>query len=126
MARKKSPSLTDAELRLMEVLWEKGSATVSGVVEGLPKNVPLAYTTVLTTLRILESKGHVRHTVEGRAFVYRPTIGRERARENAVAHLLWRFFEGRPELLMLSLMESKKIDPKELARLRKRVEEEKP
>lgn len=124
MARKKSSSLTDAELRLMEVLWEKGTATVSEVVDGLPKNVDLAYSTVLTTLRILENKGHVRHTKDGRAFVYSPIIGRAQAREHAVTHLLRRFFEDSPELLMLNLMEGKKIGVKELARLRKRIEEE--
>ena len=124
MARKKSPNLTDAELRLMEVLWEKGTATVGDVVEGLPKNVPLAYSTVLTTLRILENKGYIRHIKNGRAFVYRPLVGRDQAREKAVTHLLRRFFENSPEQLMLSLIEAKKIDPRELARLRKRIEEE--
>ncbi|PYT17407.1 MAG: MarR family transcriptional regulator [Acidobacteria bacterium] len=124
MARKKSPGLTDAELRLMEVLWRKGSATVSDVVESLPKNVPLAYSTVLTTLRILENKGYVRHNKEGRAFVYLPVVGREQARENAVTHLVRRFFENSPELLMLNLLEQKKVAPEELRRLRKRIEEE--
>ena|SRR5207245_2027022 len=95
MARKKSPGLTDAELRLMEVLWRKGSATVSDVVESLPKNVPLAYSTVLTTLRILENKGYVRHNKEGRAFVYLPVVGREQARENAVTHLCGVFLKTR-------------------------------
>ncbi len=124
MARKKSAGLTDAELRLMEVLWKKGAATVSDVVDGLPKNVALAYSTVLTTLRILENKGHVRHTKDGRAFVYQAVIRREQARESAVTHLLRRFFEGSPELLMLNLIEGNKIDPRELARLRKRIAEE--
>ena len=124
MPRKKSASLTDAELRLMEVLWERGAATVSEVAEALPRKAPLAYTTVLTTLRILESKGHVRHTQNGRAFTYYPVIGREKARESAVAHLLRRFFHGSPELLMLSLIESRKIDAKELARLRQRIQED--
>jgi predicted transcriptional regulator len=124
LARKKSASLTDAELRLMEVLWEKGTATVSEVVAGLPKNVDLAYSTVLTTLRILEHKGHVRHTKDGRAFVYCPVIGRDQAREHAITHLLRRFFEDSPELLMLSLLEGNKIGAKELARLRKRIEQE--
>jgi predicted transcriptional regulator len=109
----------------MEVLWAKGSATVSEVTEALRKSQPLAYTTVLTTLRILEAKGHVRHTQNGRAFIYHPVIGRDHARESAVTHLLRRFFKGSPELLMLSLIESKKINPKELARLRKRIQEEK-
>jgi predicted transcriptional regulator len=125
MARKKSSGLTDAELRLMEVLWEKSSATVSEVVEALPKNVPLAYSTVLTTLRILENKGYLRHKKDGRAFVYRPVVGREQARENAITHLLRRFFENSPELLMLNLLDGKKIDARELARLRKRIEEDK-
>ena len=124
MARKKTTGLTDAELRLMEVLWSKGSATVSDVVDGLPKNVDLAYSTVLTTLRILENKGYIRHTKDGRAFVYRPVMGREQARDRALTHLVRRFFEGSPELLVLNLMESKKIDPAELERLRQRIDEE--
>jgi len=126
MARKKSPGLTDAELRLMEVVWEKGSATVSDVVEGLPKDVDLAYSTVLTTLRILENKGYLGHTKDGRAFVYRPVIGRDQERQKAVTHLLRRFFEGSPQLLMLNLVERRKIEPGELKRLRKRIAEAKP
>jgi predicted transcriptional regulator len=122
MARKKSPHLTDAELRLMEVLWRKGSATVSEVVEGLPKSVPLAYSTVLTTLRILENKGYLRHVKDGRAFVYQPLVARGQAQESAVKHLVRHFFEGSPELLMLNLIESRQIDAKELARLKKKIE----
>jgi predicted transcriptional regulator len=123
LARKKSANLTDAELRLMETVWEKGRATVAEVVASLPDDVPLAYSTVLTTLRILENKGYLCHTTNGRAFVYEPVVARQQARESAVTHLLKRFFEGSPELLMLSLIESKKIDAKELSRLRKRIEE---
>lgn len=125
MARKKSPNLTDAELRLMEVVWEKGKATVSEVVEGLRADVPPAYSTVLTMLRILETKGYLKHTKDGRAFVYEPAIEREKARESAITHLLRRFFENSPELLMLNLLEGKKISMKELERLRKRIKEEK-
>ena len=125
MARKKSPYLTDAELKLMDVLWEKGAATVSEVVEVVAKDVPLAYSTVLTTLRILENKGYVRHTKDGRAFVYRPVIAREKAQENAIKHLLRRFFEDSPELLVLNMIERKKISADQLNRLRKRIEEKK-
>lgn len=124
MARKKSPSLTDAELRLMEVMWEREAATVSEVVESLPPDVPLHYSTVLTTLRILESKGYLEHRKEGRAFIYRPLIGRDQEREKAVSHLLRRFFEGSPDLLMLNLVARKKIGADELKRLRKRIAEE--
>jgi len=126
MARKKSPHLTDAELRLMEVLWNLGSATVSDVVEALPGRVPLAYSTVLTTLRILETKGYLKHTKEGRAFIYRPLIGRDQERQKAVTHLLRRFFDNSPAALMLNLIEDEKISPAELARLRKRIGEEQP
>lgn len=126
MSRKKSPHLTDAELRLMDVVWEKGKATVSEVVERLPEDLPLAYSTVLTTLRILENKGYLRHTKDGRSFVYRPVVRREEARESAITHLLRRFFEDSPELLMLNLMERRKIGARELARLRKRIEEDRP
>ena len=125
MARKASPGLTDAELRLMEVLWARGAATVSDVVAGLPKDVQLSYSTVLTTLRILERKGHIRHTKDGRAFVYRPVIARDQARESAVTHLLRRFFGGSPELLMLNLIEDRKISARELQRLRKLIAEDK-
>jgi predicted transcriptional regulator len=126
VARKRSPHLTDAELRLMEVLWKKGEATVSEVLEGMRGEVALAYSTVLTTLRILEHKGYLQHEKDGRAFVYRPLVKREQARESAVTHLLRRFFEGSPELLMLSLLDKQKISAKELARLRKRIEGGKP
>jgi predicted transcriptional regulator len=123
MARKKTTGLTDAELRLMEVLWRVGTATVAGVVEQMPNDVPLAYSTVLTTLRILENKGYIQHRKEGRAFIYEPLVAREQARENAVTHLVRRFFEGSPEQLVLNLIDGKKINQKELRRLRKRIEE---
>jgi predicted transcriptional regulator len=124
LPRKKSLTLTDAELRLMEVLWEKGSATVAEVVESLPNKVSLAYSTVLTTLRVLEQKGYLRHVKEGRAFVYRPLIGREQARDSATSHLIRRFFGGSPELLMLNLVERRKMSSEHLRQLRDRIAEE--
>jgi len=125
MARKKSPHFTDAELRLMEVLWNKGSATVSDVLEGLKTKPALAYSTVITTLRILETKGYVSHTKEGRAFTYQPLIGRDEARQSALTHLLQRLFEGSPELLVTSLFEDRKISAAEMKRLRALIEEDK-
>jgi predicted transcriptional regulator len=128
MARKKSPDLTEGELRLMQVLWDMGSATVSNVVEAVSKatkGAPPAYSTVLTTLRILENKGYIRHIKEGRAFIYQPLLQRQKARETAIALLLRRLFEDSPELLVLNLLERKKIDEDTLKRLRKRIEEKK-
>jgi BlaI family transcriptional regulator, penicillinase repressor len=123
MPRAKSPSLTDAELRLMEVVWKKGVATVADVVDGVTGGSPLAYSTVLTTLRILENKGYLVHSKQGRAFVYTPAVERDAARKNAIRHLLRRFFDDSHELLLLNLLESKEVGVKELARLRKRIEE---
>jgi predicted transcriptional regulator len=123
MARKKTPGLTDAELRLMEVLWRAGPATVNDVADALPKDPALAYSTVLTTLRILETKGYLKHTKDGRAFLYEAVVPREEACESAVLHLLRRFFENSPELLVLNLIDAKKISAKELKRLRRRIEE---
>jgi predicted transcriptional regulator len=124
MARKRSPHFTDTELRLMEILWAHEGATVAEVVEELGGDPPPAYSTVITTLRILETKGHVSHIKRGRSFIYRAVVDREEACETAVAHLLRRFFRGSPELLMLNLLDSRKIGAKELARLRRRIEEE--
>jgi predicted transcriptional regulator len=118
MARKKSAGLTDGELRLMDVLWEKGAATVSDVADVLP---PLHYSTVLTTLRILEQKGYLRHIKEGRAFIYKPVVGKDQARDGAVNHLLKRFFDGSPELLVLNLVQGKKIRAAEFDRIRQRI-----
>jgi predicted transcriptional regulator len=120
MARKKSPNLTEAELRLMDVLWEKGSATVAEVAEALPRELDLAYNTVLTTLRILEDKGYLQHTksAEGRAFVYAPVVGRKEASRNALHYLLSRFFGNSPEALVLNLLEDEELSQKELTRIR--------
>jgi predicted transcriptional regulator len=123
MPRKKTSGLTDAELRLMEVLWRIGPSTVTDVAATLPPDVPLAYSSVLTTLRILETKGYLQHRKDGRAFVYEPIVDRAEVRENAVMHLLRRFFENSPEQLMLNLIDGRKIGAKQLQRLRKRIEE---
>jgi len=123
VARKRSPTLTEAELRLMEILWQKGSATVNDVLEELPKRLSLAYNTVLTTLRILEKKGYILHEKEGRAFVYRPVMRRSEAQRNAVKYVVSRFFNNSPELLLLNVMEHEKIDQDELKRLKELIAE---
>ena len=126
MPRKRSPQLTEAELRLMDVLWDRGSATVAEVTEALPKELGLAYNTVLTTMRILEEKGYLTHTKadEGRAFVYRPVVGREEASRSAVRYLVSRFFRDSPELLVLNLLENEQIGEAEMQRIRQLIGEE--
>lgn len=121
MARRGSPVLTDAELRLMEVLWRKPDATVSEVVErvGAP---PLSYSTVLTTLRILERKGYIAHEEVNRAYVYRPLVARDEAASKDVGHVLTRFFGGKPLDLAMRLVERDRPSPDELRRLRELID----
>jgi len=121
LARRKSLNLTEGELPLMQALWEKGRATVGDVVAALPANPPLAYSTVLTTLRILEAKGYVRHTKEGRAFVYEPVVVQEEASRKALDYLVNRFFGGSRELLVMNLLREETIGRAELRRIKKMI-----
>lgn len=122
MARRRSATLTEAELRLMEVLWDRGQATVAEVTSALPPPA-LAYNSVLTTLRILERKGYATHDEAGRAFIYRPLLGREEAAGHAVGHVLSRFFDNSAGSLALRLIETERPSSDELARLRALIEE---
>lgn len=123
MARKRSPTLTEAELRLMKVLWDDGPSTVGEVLDSLPNRVSLAYSTVRTTLRILEQKGYVRHEKRGRAFVYHPLVDRGDARRSAVRYVISRFFNNSPELLVLNVLENEEVDNQELLRLHRIIED---
>jgi BlaI family penicillinase repressor len=117
MARRRSPSLTDGELRIMRVLWARGRGTVGDVVAELPPPKP-AYNSVLTMLRILEQKGHVTHEKDGRAFTYLPLVDHGQARRRAVSHLLTRFFDDSAELLVLDLLGHDRMDSDDVQRIR--------
>jgi len=120
---KKSPTLTEAELRLMEVLWQKGPVTVHSILEALPAKPALAYNSVLTTIRILEKKGYVQHVKEGRAHVYMPLVKREEATRFEIKNLVGRFFQNSHELLLLNILEDKSISADELTRLKQLLRE---
>jgi len=109
--------LTDRELDVMTVLWARGSGTVAEVKAALRDD--LAYTTVLTMLRILEAKGHVRHEGEGRAHRYFAVIEERVARRGAIHQLLQRFFEGSPELLLTELVSDRSLTAKDVRRLQR-------
>jgi len=123
VSRPKSPTLTDGELRLMRVLWERGESTVSDVVDTLAVRPKPAYNTVLTLLRIMERKGYVTHRKDGRAFMFRPVLGRADASRSALRTLVQRFFEGSPRLLMLNLLDDDQLSPDALKQLKQRIEE---
>ena len=123
MARTKSPTLTEAELKLMNVVWERGESTVNDVLDSLPQDPPLAYSTVLTTLRILEDKGYLKHKKDGRAFIYVPRVPREQAQRSALRLLLSRFYGNSAEQLVLNILKDEKLNATELRRLRRMIAE---
>ncbi len=120
MPPKRSNTLTEAELRIMKILWRRGASAVNDIVAALPADEPLAYNSVLTTVRILEQKGYVDHRQEGRAFIYSPTVAEQEASRSEVRHVLSRFFGNSREQLLLSLLDDG-ITPAELARLREAI-----
>jgi predicted transcriptional regulator len=122
LARSKSATLTEAELRIMNVLWEKGAGTVHDVLHSLPEKPALAYNSILTIIRILETKGYLKHVKENRAHVYMPKIDRKDATRFEVGHLVNRFFGNSHEKLLLNILEEQSIDADELARLRQLLE----
>jgi predicted transcriptional regulator len=121
MPPKRSITLTPAELRLMKVLWTRGESAVSDMVSATADDGALAYTSVLTTIRILEQKGYVDHRQEGRAFLYSPCIGEQEASRSEVRHVLQRFFGNSRERLLLSLLGDDEITPEELRRLKEAI-----
>src|SRR5436190_9101428 len=123
MPRKKSRSLTDAEHRIMEVLWSKGSATVAEVAEELSGKDGSAYTTILTMMRILRGKGYLSCRKDGRAHVYTPRVDRETAARKAVRQLLTKFFFGSPSELVLSFLREEELSEEELDELKKKIRE---
>ena len=118
MPPKKSNTLTEAELRLMRILWRRGESAVTDLVAAMPDGESLAYNSVLTTIRILEQKGYVDHRQEGRAFIYHPLIAEHEASRTEVKHILSRFFGNSREQLLLSLLGDSEISREELDRLK--------
>jgi predicted transcriptional regulator len=107
----------------MDILWTRGSANTADVLKALPGDDQLAYTTVLTTLRILEDKGYLRHTKDGKSFVYHTIVDRASVRRSALRHLVSRFFQNSPELLVSNLIADEQLSSKHLQRLKKMIEE---
>ena len=122
MPRKQSETLTEAELRVMNVLWSKGPATVQQVQDWLSANHDLAYNSVLTTIRILEKKGYLKHTKDGRAHIYSPVIAREDASRSEVRHLVGRFFGNSHHSLLMNLLQEQELDAEEVKQLRQILE----
>jgi predicted transcriptional regulator len=115
---RQSGTLTEAELRIMNVLWIKGSGTVQQVLDNITEKPPLAYNSVLTTIRVLERKGYLNHLKDGRAHVYTPVVGQQEATRSEIRHLVGRFFKNSEEQLVLNLLEDQGLEAEEIGRLR--------
>ena len=122
MAKREKAVLTKLELQIMQVIWKRGASTVTTVQEGLEQD--LAYTTVQTMLNILLRKGKLKRELQGRAFTYSATVTEAKASTHAVRDLVDRMFGGSSEELVMSLIKNRQIDPKKIAELSKRLEEE--
>lgn len=122
MPRKPSETLTEAELRIMQAVWQIGPGTVQQILDALAASPNLAYNTVLTTVRILERKGYLEHSKDGRAHVYSALVERDQASRSEIRHLVSRFFQNSHEDLVLNILEDRGVAPEELKRLRKMLE----
>src|SRR5580698_2144541 len=121
MPPKKSSTLTEAELRLMKMLWQRGESAVGDLVSAMPEGASLAYNSVLTTIRILEQKGYVQHRQEGRAYIYSPCVAEYEASRTEIRHMMQRFFGNSRERLLLSLLGDDEVSPEELKRLKEAI-----
>ena len=122
MPPRQSGTLTEAELRIMNVLWGKGSGTVQQVLDSISHKPALAYNSVLTTIRVLERKGYLKHLKDGRAHVYTPLVGQKEATRSEIRHLVSRFFRNSHEQLVLNLLEDQGIGTEEIDRLRQMLD----
>jgi predicted transcriptional regulator len=119
---RQSGTLTEAELRIMNVLWARGSGTVQQVLDSISQLPSLAYNSVLTTIRVLEKKGYLKHLKDGRAHIYTPVVGKQEATRSEIRHLVSRFFKDSHEQLVLNVIEDQSLEPEEIERLRQMLE----
>lgn len=110
--------LTRQELELMKAVWDRGAATVREVCDVISQRRAIAYTTVLTLMGILEDKGALTHVKAGRAYIYRPLLSRHQATRNQIHDVAVRFFDGRPEKMIESVLENEMSPSEQLAILR--------
>lgn len=121
----KTHHLGDLQYEIMRVLWEAGEATAAGVLEGLPEEHRRAPTTIATMLTKMERKGVVGHRVEGRVFIYAPSVSREDVHRTMVGDLMERLFEGDVTALVSHLLNEGDVDRGELARLARLISQHK-
>ncbi len=121
--RPSSATLTPQELELMKIVWQKGQATVRDVYETLLEHRKIAYTTVMTMMRVLEKKGYVKTRRVNRAYVYRPTRPERQVLRSMVREFVDRVFNGSAQPLLVHLVEDRRLSPGELEELERLIRE---
>src|SRR6266853_5354911 len=112
--RRRSTTLTEQELEIMKIVWDRDRSTVRDVYEALLERRKIAYTTVMTMMKILEQKKYLRKSQDDRAFVYRPTKPKKQVIQGMVREFVDRVFNGSAEPLLLHLVEDRKLSGKDL------------
>ena len=118
---KSNYSFTNGELEIMKVVWDKDKTTVAEVTEVLSKIRPRRYVTILTMMRRMEEKGFLTHKIDGRTYVYSPTLSEKKARAGILKKLTKELFNGSKELLLVSLFDSEKIGTKEISMIKELI-----
>jgi predicted transcriptional regulator len=106
------------ETQIMNVVWERGAASVHDVRDALRVDKRPAYSTILTMMRNLESKGFLTHDVDDRKYVYRAVIDQQRVRHSVIGDLVSRLFNGSPALLVNSLLQQETVSTEEMAKIK--------
>jgi len=119
MPRKQSKTFTERELEIMRILWERGEATVREMQEALPPG--RHYNSVLTIVRVLARKGHVKHRQEGRGFVYTPVVPQEESRAKVLTHVIDNVFGGSFESIVLNMVERGDLTLPQLDDIRRKL-----
>jgi BlaI family penicillinase repressor len=117
----RATQLGKVQLLIMQVLWEKGSATARKITDSINATEPIAHSTVQTLLRGLEDKGSVSHKAEGRTFVFSPLVAEDRFKQSATRDLLQRAFGGNVATMVAHLLKNEKVSPQEIAEIRKLI-----
>ena len=125
MKKQKVHRLGDLQLRIMKVLWDGEEATVSQVLEALPNAPDLAYTTIATMLRKMETRGLVAHRVEGRSFIYRAKVTEAVVSRSMADHLVDRLLEGSLTQAVSHLLSTREVSRDELTKLERMISERK-
>lgn len=123
--RPRKPTLTEHELEIMKIVWDLDRATVRDVYEAILKNRRIAYTTVMTMMKILETKGYLKKSQEERAYVYRPSEPKQSVIRHMVSEFVNRVFNGSAEPLLVHLVAEEGLTEKELAEIARLARKEK-